>query len=202
MSDLRIIGGIARGKRIRSVPGETTRPITDKVREALFNILGPDIQGASLLDLFAGTGSVGIEALSRGAEYVCFVELNRRPIAIIRENLKSTGLDDGAIVNHADAFTFLERSINYQFDYVYIAPPQYQEMWNRALQILDDHIGWLSDDAWVIVQIHPIEYKPLNEELQINNLVEFDQRHYGSTLLVFYRRLTNVLNETETVGSQ
>lgn len=189
MSELRIIGGKARGRRIRSVPGEMTRPITDKVREALFNIIGTDIQGATLLDLFAGTGSVGIEALSRGAEYVCFVERNRQPITIIRENLKITGLEEGAVVTHMDAFVVLERPINHIYDYVYIAPPQYKEIWIRALKSLDTHIEWLSEDAWVIVQIHPIEYKPISEEMPIYNLIEFDQRHYGSTLLVFYRRL-------------
>jgi 16S rRNA (guanine(966)-N(2))-methyltransferase RsmD len=165
-----------------------TRPITDKVREALFNIIGTDIQGATLLDLFAGTGSVGIEALSRGAEYVCFVERNRQPITIIRENLKITGLEEGAVVTHMDAFVLLERPINHIYDYVYIAPPQYKEIWIRALKSLDTHIEWLSEDAWVIVQIHPIEYKPISEEMPIYNLIEFDQRHYGSTLLVFYRR--------------
>ncbi|OGN93477.1 MAG: 16S rRNA (guanine(966)-N(2))-methyltransferase RsmD [Chloroflexi bacterium RBG_13_48_10] len=200
MSDLRIIGGKARGRRIRSVPGETTRPITDKVREALFNILGADIQGASLLDLFAGTGSVGIEALSRGAEYVCFVEINRKPIAIIKENLKSTGLESGAVVAHADAFSLLERPINHQFDYVYIAPPQYKALWSRALVALDKHIGWLSEDAWIIVQIHPIEYKPIGEELRIMQLVEFDQRHYGSTLLVFYRKATAELGNSDKIS--
>jgi 16S rRNA (guanine(966)-N(2))-methyltransferase RsmD len=202
VSDLRIIGGKARGRRIRSVPGETTRPITDKVREALFNILGPDIQGASFLDLFAGTGSVGIEALSREAEYVCFVEINRRPIAIIHENLSTTGLEEGAVVSHADAFTYLERPVNHRFDYVYIAPPQYKGMWSRVLQVLDDHKVWLSEDAWVIVQIHPIEYKPIGEELPIKNLVEFDQRHYGSTLLVFYQRSTDELDATDEVRGQ
>jgi 16S rRNA (guanine966-N2)-methyltransferase len=190
VSELRIIGGKARGRRIRSVPGATTRPITDKVREALFNIIGPDIQGSAFLDLFAGTGSVGIEALSRGAEYVSFVERNRQPITIIRENLKSTQLEDGAVVNQADAFAFLERPINHAFEYIYIAPPQYKKMWSRALQTLDIHFGWLSDDAWVIVQIHPIEYLPISEEMPVRNLIEFDQRHYGSTLLVFYRRST------------
>ena len=188
MSELRIIGGKARGRRIRSVPGEMTRPITDKVREALFNIIGTDIQGATLLDLFAGTGSVGIEALSRGAEYVCFVERNRQPITIIRENLKITGLEEGAVVTHMDAFVLLERPFNHIYDYVYIAPPQYKEIWIRALKSLDTHIEWLSEDAWVIVQIHPIEYKPISEEMPIYNFIEFDQRHYGSTLLVFYRR--------------
>ena len=191
MSELRIIGGKARGRRIRSVPGKTTRPITDKVREALFNIIGSDIRGAALLDLFAGTGSVGIEALSRGAEYVCFVERRRQPIAIIRENLKSTGLEEGAFVTQADAFAFLEHTVNHIYDYLYIAPPQYKQMWSRALLTLDTHLGWLSEDAWMIVQIHPVEYIPIGEEMPIHNLIEFDQRHYGSTLLVFYRRVTN-----------
>jgi 16S rRNA (guanine966-N2)-methyltransferase len=172
------------------VPGDTTRPITDKVREALFNILGVDIQGAKMLDLFAGTGSVGIEALSRGANEVCFVELNRKAIAIIQENLRSTGLNDGAFVRHADAFSMLEDKVSHHFDYVYIAPPQYKEMWSKALLSLDKHLAWLSEDAWVIVQIHPSEYRSIGEELPINNLIEFDQRHYGSTLLVFYRKIT------------
>ena len=188
MKGLRIIGGKARGMRICSVPGETTRPITDKVREALFNIIGPDIQGAKALDLFAGTGSVGIEALSRGANYVCFVDLNRLPITTINENLDSTGLRDGAEVVRADGFKFLERPPIQVFDYVYIAPPQYKQMWSRALQILDRNIDWLTEDAWVIVQIHPIEYDTAKAELLLKNLVEFNQRHYGSTLLIFYRK--------------
>jgi 16S rRNA (guanine(966)-N(2))-methyltransferase RsmD len=185
VTELRIIGGKARGRRIKSVPGDTTRPITDKVREALFNIIGPDIAGAKLLDLFAGTGSVGIEALSRGAGYVCFIELNRRPYSIIRENLAATDLIDGADVIQADAFNFIERIPDQQFDYIYIAPPQYKEMWLRALVDLDRKLDWLSEDGWVIVQIHPIEYKS-DTESGIQNLVEFKQRHYGSTMLVFY----------------
>jgi 16S rRNA (guanine(966)-N(2))-methyltransferase RsmD len=188
VSELRIIGGIARGMRIRSVPGEKTRPITDKVREALFNIIGPDIQGSKVLDLFAGTGSVGIEALSRGANYVCFVDLNRQPITTILENLDSTGLRDGAKVVRSDGFKFLEHSPNQIFDYVYIAPPQYKQMWSKALQVIDKNIDWLSEDAWVIVQIHPVEYDSDQEKLSLKNLVEFNQRHYGSTLLIFYSR--------------
>jgi 16S rRNA (guanine(966)-N(2))-methyltransferase RsmD len=171
------------------VPGTSTRPITDKVREALFNIIGPDIQDASFLDLFAGTGSVGIEAVSRGAKFVNFVEINRQPIAIIQENLKSTGLSEGAIVTQADAFKLLARFPSQSYDYVYIAPPQYKEMWKKALMALDGNNGWLSEDAWVIVQIHPVEYEPISEEKGYKNLVEFDQRHYGSTWLVFYRRI-------------
>jgi 16S rRNA (guanine966-N2)-methyltransferase len=188
VKELRIIGGKARGMRIRSVPGETTRPITEKVREALFNIIGPDIQGAKVLDLFAGTGSVGIEALSRGANYVCFIDVNRQPISIILENLDSTGLREGAKVIRSDGFKYLDHPPTEIFDYVYIAPPQYKQMWSKALQVLDKNVDWLSEDAWVIVQIHPVEYNTAGEALLLTNLVEFNQRHYGSTLLVFYRR--------------
>ncbi len=178
------------------MPGTTTRPITDKVREALFNIIGADIQEAAFLDLFAGTGSVGIEALSRGAGHVLFVELKRQPIAIIRENLKSTGLLEGAEVTQADAFSLLERPIVNEFDYVYIAPPQYKGMWTRALQSLDKNVNWLAEDGWVIVQIHPIEYQVIDEDSGYKNLVEFDQRHYGSTLLVFYQRQVGVAEDS------
>jgi 16S rRNA (guanine(966)-N(2))-methyltransferase RsmD len=177
------------------VPGTTTRPITDKVREALFNIIGSDIQGASFLDLFAGTGSVGIEALSRGAGYVQFVEINRKPLAIIRENLNSTGLLEGAVVTQSDAYLLIERPPMQAFDYIYIAPPQYKELWKKALQILDRNSAWLSEDAWVIVQIHPVEYHPMGELAVFENLIEFDQRHYGSTLLIFYRRWVSEVEE-------
>lgn len=185
MSGLRVVGGKARGRRLKSVPGETTRPITDRVKEALFNIIAVDIQDASLLDLFAGTGSVGIEALSRGAAFVRFLDLNRQAVATIHQNLEQTGLKAGAEVIRMDAFSYLERPPDRAFDYAYVAPPQYKGMWKRAVESLDAHRGWLSEDAWVIAQIHPREY----ETLALTNLAEFEQRSYGSTLLVFYEVL-------------
>ena len=187
--ELRIIGGIARGRRIRSVPGDTTRPITDRVRQALFNIIGGDISSASMLDLFAGTGSVGIEALSRGASKVVFVDVNRLPVQTVKENLRITGLEKGAEVHQLDAFRYLERLTEYSFDYVYIAPPQYKGLWKQALLAVDAKPGLLSDDAWVIVQIHPVELEELKDNDALRNLVEFERRQYGSTLLLFYERI-------------
>jgi 16S rRNA (guanine966-N2)-methyltransferase len=189
MGSLRVIGGKARGQRLRSVPGDTTRPITDRTKESLFNIIGGDIQGAALLDLFGGTGSVGIEALSRGAAFVRFLDTAQQAVKTIRDNLEITGLGKPETVSRAevlrmDAFSFLERPADRRFDYVYIAPPQYKEMWKRAMLVLDTQPDWLSDDAWVIAQIHPVEY----ERLALVNLGEFDQRKYGSTILVFYRQ--------------
>jgi 16S rRNA (guanine966-N2)-methyltransferase len=182
MSNPRIIAGKARGIRLQSVPGDSTRPITDQVKEALFNILGADIQESFFLDLFGGTGSVGIEALSRGAAFVRFIEINRQAISIIKNNLKSTRLSDNSEVIQANALVYLHRKPDKAFHYIYIAPPQYKGMWKEALQNLDAHMDWLASDAWAIVQIHPVEY----EELTLNNLVEFEQRKYGSTLLIFY----------------
>ena len=187
MPELRIISGKARGRRIRSVPGDTTRPITDRVKEALFNIIGPDIEGSTFLDLFAGSGSVGIEALSRGADYVLLIDINRLPIETIKTNLKSTNLENGARVLRADSFSYLSQEPQEQFHYIYIAPPQYKELWKDALLAVDGRPNFLSEDGWVIVQIHPIEEKNLDVD-QLENLVLFDRREYGSTLLLFFER--------------
>ena len=181
----RVISGIAKGRKLYTVPGAGTRPITDRVKEALFDILGPDIVAATLLDLFAGTGGVGIEALSRGAEFVRFVEWGRAALATVKKNLRHCGLDDArAEVRFMDAFALLQQPPDRAFDYIYIAPPQYHGLWEKALRLLDANPGWLAEDGWVIVQIHPQEYR----EVTLKHLEEFDQRKYGSTLLVFYER--------------
>ncbi len=193
---LRVISGVAKGRRLKSVPGDTTRPVTDMVRQALFNILGGDVVDSSWWDLFGGTGAIGIEALSRGAARAVLVEkgsaalrtihenLARQPVEVIKANLQACGLDERAEVRRGDAFAMLAAPADRQFDYIYIAPPQYKEMWSRALLALDANPSWLSADAWVVVQIHPREYRPLT----LTRLIEFDQRKYGSTLLVFYEQ--------------
>lgn len=184
MSGLRIISGTAKGMRIQSVPGDTTRPVTDRVKESIFNILGHDVAGSTWLDLFAGTGSIGIEALSRGADYVRFNEMNRQAIQIIQTNLSITRLTAKAQVTQGDAFVLLRSAPPRSFDYIYIAPPQYKEMWSAALRMVDDKPDWLSEDGWVIVQIHPVELK----DIELVNLEEFDRRKYGSTVVMFYQR--------------
>jgi len=182
---LRVISGLVKGRKLKDVPGDTTRPITDRVKEALFNILAGDVQDSNWWDLFGGTGAVGIEALSRGAASVRFSELNRLPIETIKANLQTTGFESQAEIRRGDAFNMLAAHPDRAYEYIYIAPPQYKEMWSQALIALDNNPGWLNDEgAWVIVQIHPKEYK----ELDLQNLDEFDQRKYGSTLLVFYEK--------------
>ena len=185
MGGLRVIAGKAKGHNLRSVPGDSTRPITDRTKESLFNIIGADIIDSTLLDLFAGTGSVGIEALSRGAKLVLFVDKSQHAINTVKINLHNTGLDQNAKILKKDAFKLLEQSTSQTFDYIYIAPPQYKDLWKRSLFLLDSNPEWLSCDAWAIAQIHPVEYR----SIELDQLVEFDQRQYGSTLLLLYRMI-------------
>jgi 16S rRNA (guanine(966)-N(2))-methyltransferase RsmD len=189
---LRVVAGTARGLHLRSVPGDKTRPITDRAKESLFNILRPNLKGAALLDLFAGTGAVGIEALSQGAGFVRFLDNQRSAIETINANLATTKLGKGAQVLQGDSFSHLAARPDRAFDYIFIAPPQFHELWKRALAAIDAQPDWLVEDGWVITQIDPTEY----EKLELKNLDEFDQRKYGNVLLVFYERIP-VKNSTE-----
>lgn len=179
---MRVISGEAKGRQLLAVPGGGTRPITDRVKEALFNILGPDIEGSRFLDLFAGTGSVGIEALSRGAQQAVFVDKSFKAVSTVRKNLQLTGLQDGALVLHMDAFDYIRQAYpEERFDYVYVAPPQYKGLWAKALIALDER-PLLADRGLVIIQVYPKEF----QELAVTNLRLVDERHYGSTMLFFY----------------
>lgn len=184
MANLRVIGGKARGRKLQTVPGNVTRPITDRVKEALFNIIRLHLPGGRMLDLFAGTGSVGIEALSRGAAFVRFIDSNRGAIRTIQHNLEITDLAENGEVLQMDAFSHLGRRPDQPYDYIYVAPPQYKGLWEKALQEIDANPALMVEDAWVIAQINPKEYK----KLDLKHLVEFDQRKYGNTMLVFYER--------------
>jgi 16S rRNA (guanine966-N2)-methyltransferase len=179
---MRVIAGKAKGRRLKSVRGPGTRPVTARAKTAFFDILQQSIVNAHFLDLFAGTGQVGIEALSRGAARVVFVEKGRTPLRAIRENLKITGLEDNAEVVRADVFEFLRHTPE-PFHYIYVAPPQYRGLWKRTLLHFDRNPGWLTDDGWVVVQIHPTEF----EDLKPEHLVLFDQRKYGSVMYCFYQ---------------
>nr|MBN1229702.1 16S rRNA (guanine(966)-N(2))-methyltransferase RsmD [Anaerolineae bacterium] len=181
---MRVIGGSARGRKLRLVPGTSTRPVRSVVRESLFNILGVWVRGTRWLDMFAGTGSIGIEALSRGAGSCLFLDTSRNAVRTIKLNLEATGLSRDSEIRQADAFRYLEGEYDREFDVIYIAPPQYRELWKRGLLLIDARPDWLSPDGIAIVQIDPNEY----EEPDLKNLAQYDSRRYGSTLLCFYER--------------
>lgn len=182
---IRVISGLAKGRKLRMVPGRGTRPISDRVKESLFNILGAGIRETVWLDLFAGTGSVGIEALSRGAKLAMFIDNNRKAVETIKRNLEHTRLSDKAEVVRQDAFEFLKNHTKHIFDFVYVAPPQYKNLWTKSIAMIDEYNRLLNKDAWVIVQIHPKEM----DEISLTSLIEVDQRRYGNTSLMFFKRL-------------
>ncbi len=183
---MRVISGSAKGIRLASVPGKSTRPITDQVKEALFNILGAWIRDKTVLDLFGGTGAVGIEALSRGAAHVDFLDINYRAYKTIHQNLKTTRLDDRANVLKKDAFVFVHEEKEEQFDLIYIAPPQYKDFWIKAMRALDNNPGLLNNDGIIVVQIHPKEYQDTTD---FRNIKSYDVRNYGDTQLIFFEQV-------------
>lgn len=183
---MRVIAGTARGRQLKSPP-ESTRPITDRVKENLFNILGTDVIEANVLDLFAGAGSVGIEALSRGAKHATFVEFNDGALKTIRDNLALTKLTNKATVTQANVYRYLKKPPQVPFDLIYVAPPQYKGMWQETMKLLDARPQWLSAKGILVVQIHPVEF----EELALQSFELNDERKYGSTLLCFYERTTD-----------
>lgn len=184
---MRVISGSAKGIKLSSVPGKSTRPITDQVKEALFNILGSEVIGTTFLDLFGGTGAVGIEALSRGAEHVVFLDINYQASKVIQQNLQTTDLSPFATVMKKDAFVYLRETPTHAFDIIYIAPPQYKSLWQKAMEILDENPNWSAVNSTVIVQIHPKEFI---EDLTYANFAIFDRRSYGDTSLIFYERIS------------
>ena len=129
---MRVISGTARGKKLLPVPGMTTRPTTDRVKESIFNIIQMQVRGARVLDLFAGTGQMGIEALSRGAKHAVFVDASPKAIQAVRENLAHCGFADKAKVAQMDAQSFL-KSTTTRFDLVFLDPPYQQQIIDAVL---------------------------------------------------------------------
>lgn len=178
---MRVVSGKAKGRKLLSVQGTTTRPITDRVKTALFDTIRPTLPGARVLDLFAGTGAVGIEAISQGALHCTFIDISREAVRTILENLSRAGLSEQADVRQMDAFRFIKNT-DLAFDLIYIAPPQYKNLWLEALHAIAERPERLSKKGRIIVQIDPTE----REEPELRFFHKFEERKYGSTLLMFY----------------
>ena len=181
---MRVIAGQAKGKSLFGPVREcATRPITDRAKESLFNILNGLIKDARFLDLFAGTGSVGIEALSRGAEHATFVENSKLALKVIKRNLTHTQLGSCAKIIFADVIKFLAGPA-VPFDIIFLAPPQYRELWSKALHLIDENPEWLAVRGLTIVQIDPSEYVLL----KLSNLTIYDTRRYSNVMLCFFKK--------------
>lgn len=150
---MRVISGTARGRKLKELPGLDTRPTTDKVKESAFNIIQFDIEGRSVLDLFAGTGQLGIEALSRGARRAVFVDLAAAAAAVIRQNLGTVGFADHAQVVQSDWRAFLS-ACREKFDLIFLDPPYREDLLENALEtiaaidILSEHGIIVCESPW------------------------------------------------------
>lgn len=149
---MRVIAGTAKGRRLRSTSSEGTRPTTDRVKEALFSSLGSKPVGARVLDLYAGSGALGIEALSRGAESATFVESSREAAAALHRNLAVTGLEPQARVLVRPVESVLAGLPTAVFDLVLADPPYAEGIPHEALRMLLER-GWLAEDAAVVVEV-------------------------------------------------
>lgn len=180
----RILAGKARGKKIKTRPGFSTRPLLGRVKESLFGILGQKIKNACFLDLYAGTGNVGLEALSRGAKSCWFVEKDFHCARIIKENLARLGMTNSARTVRADVLKFLPR-LEKEFDLIFVGPPYQQNLILPALEVIGGK-RILTKKGWVICQHHRQE--ELSEN--VGQLGRFRQKLYGDIALSFYKYLT------------
>jgi 16S rRNA (guanine966-N2)-methyltransferase len=169
---VRIVAGRWRGRRIEAPPGEKVRPTGDRVREAWMSIVGPWLPEARVLDLFAGSGALGLEALSRGAAVVDFVESAPRSLAAIRANATALGAGEAAVIHRADALRFIERLEAHAYDVAFADPPY------------DLGLATAVADAWLAVpfaDVIGIEHRA-DETLPDGG----DRRRYGGTAITFY----------------
>ena len=181
---MRIIAGQYKGRRVKTLDGLQVRPTSDRLRETVFNILAPRIAAARVLDLCAGSGAMGIEALSRGASTVAFIEQNRRAHQTISDNLKHCGVVNGVRVINRDALTALKYLNEHgeQFDLIYFDPPYDAELYSPVLWLLAKS-KLLKADGWLLVEHR--RSMPLQESYE--TLQRFRELPQGETQLSFYR---------------
>ena len=179
---MRVITGKARGIQLKTPEGMQTRPTADRVKEALFSIIHFDIPGAKVLDLFGGTGQLGIEALSRGADNAVFVDAREDACKIIRENLKRTKLETQGRVVRSDYLEYLRRSRE-KFDIILLDPPYAEVFLENALNCIAE-IDILQTGGIIVTE------RPLGKDLlcEFEGLTRSKDYKYGNTLLTLYRK--------------
>ncbi len=176
---MRVVGGKYRGKVLKTFQGTEVRPTSDRAKESLFNILAPQIMGATVLDLFAGTGSVGLEALSRGAKEVYFTDVRRESLQIVKANLSSVkeSTERVFLMDFKDALARFHRE-GKTFDIVFLDPPYHTDFGEEALALI--HRYGLLGESGIAVFEH--DGKEILDVLQ-----HYDRRKYGVAYLDFYR---------------
>ena len=181
---LRVISGKARGLKLDTPKNQDVRPTTDRVKESLFNMINSYIMDSNILDLFAGTGSLGIECLSRGAKNCVFVDKSKDSINIVRSNVKKARVENESTILNVDFKDAVKRlsTQNQKFDVIFMDPPYYENMFIECLKSIDE-FNLLDEDGIIVVE-H--DTKDLFEE-SIGRLNKSREKKYGNTTLTFYK---------------
>ena len=179
---MRVISGKARGVALKTPEGMHTRPTTDRVKEAMFSIIQFDLPGTTVLDLFAGTGQLGIEALSRDAKFAYFIDEREDACKLIRENLRRTKLDNQAQVIRSDYMAFL-RNCRTKFDIILLDPPYAEVFLENALKLITE-IDILQSGGIIVTE------RPLGKELpwDFPGYTRSRDYKYGNTLITIYKK--------------
>ncbi|EMA6341290.1 16S rRNA (guanine(966)-N(2))-methyltransferase RsmD [Bacillus cytotoxicus] len=181
---MRVVSGKCKGHPLKAVPGSTTRPTTDKVKESIFNIIGPYFEGGSALDLFGGSGGLGIEALSRGMDKVIFVDRDHKAVKIIHQNLESCRVHNQAEVYRNDAERAVKALVKREvsFDLILLDPPYKDQKIVSLISIIDQH-GLLNEDGLIMAEHGNEVILPET----IGELVKVRAEKYGITAISIYK---------------
>ncbi len=183
---MRIISGQHKGRKLFTPKGTHTRPTSDRVREALFNIIAHRIPGSSFLDLYAGTGAVGIEAAGRGSETIVFVENNRSALSVLRNNIDLTGIDARVMATSVAKSIDVLAGEESRFDVVFLDPPYRDAEVALKLAARIGERNLLADGGLIILEFGLSHFEPSS----IDGLDLFDHRRYGDTGLAFYEMIS------------
>ncbi|QDP40072.1 16S rRNA (guanine(966)-N(2))-methyltransferase RsmD [Radiobacillus deserti] len=183
---MRVIAGIHKGRQLKTVANRLTRPTTDKVKEALFQMIGPFFEGGICLDLFAGSGGLGIEALSRGMQKAIFVDKQGKAIQVIHQNLQDLKLENQAEVFRTDAFRALKAAAKRElvFDYIFLDPPYQKVSYIELMDAIKEH-DLLHPNGVIVCEHEANELLPDD----YSGYVAFRKEDYGSTTAItLYKR--------------
>ena len=181
---MRIIAGTAKGRKLLSPLGQGTRPTLDRVKESIFDIIQNSVYGSNVLDMFAGTGSLGLEAASRGAETCCLVDKNADTFSMLHQNIENLGFSDICSSYNMDSYKALEHFSESSriFDIIFIDPPYLKNMIPPAIESIEK-MNLLEKDGLIVTKIDSSEDKYLGT----SNICMTDYRKYGNTTICFYK---------------
>jgi 16S rRNA (guanine(966)-N(2))-methyltransferase RsmD len=184
---MRIISGKAKGTKLYTLEGLNTRPTLDRVKESIFNIIQNDIEGAIVLDLFSGSGAIGLEMLSRGAKSAVLCDKSIEATKVIKKNIEKTHMEEKAILYNCDFKSCIEKVQNQKFDIIYIDPPYETNFIAKSLeQILEKNI--INPESLIIVETD--DEKRIINDIEKMNFTIIDKRKYGRAKIIFLNRKT------------